>query len=405
MKALVISTASPDATSENQTGSTNWNLRLLRLLSRNHDITLLAPPPLTDPFFPKADLKKVECEPDDRSGKCSRFIKSLTWKIYPSMWHQRSSKILQFLSQETADAFDVCWLLDDYAGMYLRELPPELPVVFCRHFVLNMGLAEGDPRSSWALLRLAWHRWIAKSFDKWTTQRANITITGTNESQANIKALAPESIVEYFPTKPYKIPKMVSLDTIGKCSENGRIQILYVGDMSFIRNEEGVRWFLTKVLAGLDERTLKRIHFRFIGRKPSKSVMTLPVPEHSSIVFRGFAKDLEHEIQNSQGAIIPVFGGNGVRIKTVNLIGAGLPTVSTSDGIEGLPVISQQDVIVANDSKEFGKGISRLLDVDCRQHLSKNCISTMSSFLSEKKDADRLYALSKMSVKSDTIVK
>ena len=395
MKALVITTTPPDATTENQTGSTNWTLRLLRLLDRHHEITLLAPPPFADPFLKKAEFSQIECPPDDRSNKCSRFIKSLRWGIYPSMWHQRSSKIDAYLSQAKNGSFDVCWLLDDYAGMYLRELPKELPVVFCRHFVLNMGLPEKSPELGLiSALKLKWRKRVAKAFDRWTTQWSSITITGTKESRKNLLAFEPHANVIYFPTKSNRLPQPVPRATIESSTrKDGRITAVFLGDMTFPRNEEAIQWLVEEVLPTLDPKQRAAFHFKLIGRK-NESFHPTP-PSECSIEFTGFVKDLTSTIAEAQCAVIPVWGGNGVRIKTLTLLGSGLPAVSTLDGVEGLPVKSNRDVIIANTIPEFADGLKRILEKETRKKLWKSSKQTMSDFLSDNDDAERIYEISR----------
>ena len=109
--------------------------------------------------------------------------------------------------------------------------------------------------------------------------------------------------------------------------------------------------------------------------------------------------DLESEIHQCQGAIIPVFGGNGVRIKTVTLLGSGLPTVSTSDGVEGLPVVSGKDAIIADTPESFAEGLRDLLSHDKRLLLVKKCRDTMGQFLSEENDSEKLFSISRETCK------
>ncbi|MBG29616.1 MAG: hypothetical protein CMI31_06395 [Opitutae bacterium] len=403
MKALVISTAAPDATSENQTGSTNWTLRLLRLLSYNHEITLLAPPPLDEPFLKQAAFSIIECPPDNHFGKCARFIKSLRWKIYPSMWHQRSSKIERSLAEATGDSFDVCWLLDDYAGMYLREVPRNLPIVFCRHFVLNMGLpVKSEERNLASIIKLGWHRRLATSFDRWTAKHSNITVVGTEESRGNLHSLAPDAKIIYFPTKPCYLPKPIAAKSILRSKRaDKRIVAVFVGDMSFPRNEDAVDWLISKALPLLSEEEISHFHFKFIGRTNKEKMENKASAGNSSVEFTGFVDDLSSHLADAQCTVIPVFGGNGVRIKTVTLLGSGLPAVSTKDGIEGLPIKNGVDAIIANNPKSFAEGLRQMLDVNKRKSLAANCRIAMASFLSEDEDANEIMRISEQAIKAN----
>jgi len=397
MKTLVVTTTAPDAISERQTGTTNYLFRLIQLLKKTHEITLLTSPPVEDAFIQNATypVKIFPVEPESKQS--TRIWRSFSKRIYPSMWHRQSSELRSYLNGLDGNEYDVCWLLDDYAGPYLRSMPAGIPVVFFRHFVLNMGLVEENPsKHPLSFLRLAWHRWIAKAFDKWTTEMADATITGTRESQKNLQLLARESRVDYFATKPFKTPPPVPEEIICNGTRpDKRIQVACLGDMSFSRNAEGVQWFLSDVLPVLSAEMLKRLHFTFIGRKPPEEVMETSTPLETSLEFKGFVDDLETELHQCQAAIIPVFGGNGVRIKTATLLGTGLPAVSTPDGVEGLPVISDKDLIIADTPESFAEGLGDLLSSDKRISLASKCRDTMLHFLSEENDSEKLFSISR----------
>lgn len=400
MKALVVTTAPPDATTAKQTGSTNWTLRLLRLLDQHHEITLLAPPPLDEPYLQQAHFTQLECPPDNRFGTCNRFLKSFLCKVYPSMWHQRSSKIDDFLTHTSRRQFDVCWLLDDYAGMYLKQIPIDLPVVFCRHFVLNMGLPEKAANTTFtSWIKLRWHKYLARSFDRWTTLRTNVVITGTKESRKNLLALEPKGAVVYFPTKPCHTPKSTPIAKIEKSTrQDGRITAIFLGDMTFPRNVDAINWLTEKVLPLLAPQEQAAFHFKFIGRYNHCNSAIVP-PGDLSLEYTGFVEDLHEHLSHAQCAAIPVFGGNGVRVKTVTLLGSGLPTVSTSDGVEGLPVVSGKDLIIADTPESFAEGLRTLLSPDKRLLLANNCRDTMGQFLSEENDSEKLFSISRETCK------
>ena len=115
---------------------------------------------------------------------------------------------------------------------------------------------------------------------------------------------------------------------------------------------------------------------------------------NASVEFTGFVDDLSAHLSEAQCTVIPVFGGNGVRIKTVSLLGAGLPAVSTPDGVEGLPVEHYKDAIIANTPESFSSGLRSLLSIEQRRQLAENCRTTMNGFLSEENDATTLHSIS-----------
>jgi hypothetical protein len=104
------------------------------------------------------------------------------------------------------------------------------------------------------------------------------------------------------------------------------------------------------------------------------------MPENTSIEFTGFINDLDREISTAQIAIIPVWGGSGIRLKTLTIIGSGLPTIATPDALEGLDFLNEESVITACNKEDFKNGLLLMLNTTKRVSISKSCIKQMIAF-------------------------
>ena len=397
MKALVISACAPDATTEHQTGTTNWVLRLTQLIARQHKTTLLTTPPVRDPWFEKSGVTVVEHEPEPVRNKLVRMGLSLAYGIYPSMWLLHSSQTSAYLRSVQPGQFDVCWILEDYGGMYLKDLPRHLPAAFHRSYILSMQ------RSFWnageglkARLAGQYRKHTARAFDRWTTARASLVSTGTPESCEFLKQNYRHNTIECLPVKPCHRPRPTTEDNLSTPrGPDGRLLAAYLADMSFVRNADGARWFLQEVLPAMPKPLRKQYHFKFIGRKPDPVPDLGRLPTGSSVEFAGFVDDLTASLHQAQVAFIPVFGGNGVRLKTLTLLGTGLPTVSTLDALEGLDLKNGEQVLEATSPGDFVRALEKLLDADQRQSLSRSTLRAMDQFLGEEEDAAHVLELSR----------
>jgi len=397
VKALLISACAPDATTESQTGTTNWVLRLTQLLSRLHEVTLITIPPIREPWLLTCHCELREFSPRPIQNKLLRIALSLLRGIYPSMWLQYCPSISTYLKGISPGEFDVCWVLEDYGGVYIRDIPQHLPVAFHRSYVLGMQSSFVPPDATFVdKLKGGYHESTAKAFDRWTSKRANLVLTGTQASTDFIRENYPHNQVEYFPVKPCHRPEATTIEkiTVPQGPED-RLVAVFLADMGFIRNAEGAGWFLKEVLPLMPESLRRKYHFRFIGRKPEPMPDVAGLPCGSSVEFSGFVDNLTVSLHEAQVAFIPVFGGNGIRIKTVTLLGTGLPTVSTQDALEGLSLQDQEDVAVVVTPNDFIHAFERLLVPSTRVQFHKNSLRAMDNFLNEANDAEDLLQLSK----------
>ncbi|HZZ18692.1 MAG TPA: glycosyltransferase [Opitutaceae bacterium] len=111
-----------------------------------------------------------------------------------------------------------------------------------------------------------------------------------------------------------------------------RGMILFWGQMSRTENEDAVVWFVQEILPSI---RLARPHARLViaGANPGQSVMRLAC-DHVEVT--GFVPDPIPIFQAAEIAVAPLRLGAGIKIKVAEYVAAGVPTVVTSIGAEGI---------------------------------------------------------------------
>lgn len=70
---------------------------------------------------------------------------------------------------------------------------------------------------------------------------------------------------------------------------------------------------------------------------------------------------------------VPVFSGTGMRLKLLEFLSMGIPTVTTSLGAAGLPCVDGKHALIADGTEPFTAAVNKLLsDPALRAKLSKN---------------------------------
>jgi glycosyltransferase involved in cell wall biosynthesis len=134
--------------------------------------------------------------------------------------------------------------------------------------------------------------------------------------------------------------------------------IFFIGALDWLPNQEGLNWFLQKVF-GLLLVERPEIKFHVAGRNaPADFEGKL---QHPNIIFHGEVENAREFIQSHLIMVAPLLSGSGMRIKILEGMALGRPVLTTSAGIEGIPAVNKQHVLVEDDPELFASQLQRLL--------------------------------------------
>src|SRR5204863_5811583 len=75
----------------------------------------------------------------------------------------------------------------------------------------------------------------------------------------------------------------------------------------------------------------------------------------------GYVDNLSHELARAWAMVIPLWYGAGLRVKTVEAMGAGVPVACTPLGVEGLGLAAGRHHLEAADAESLGHAALELL--------------------------------------------
>jgi glycosyltransferase involved in cell wall biosynthesis len=147
----------------------------------------------------------------------------------------------------------------------------------------------------------------------------------------------------------------------------------YTGLLGWQPNALGLDWFCRDVWplvrARNPEATLT-IAGPGLRRGADGALEVPPAWRAPGITTLGYVDDLEDVYRKSLAMVAPILGGSGVRMKLLESMRAGMPTVTTTDGAAGLAVQNDREMFVTDEPVRFADSIGRLLsDRDLRARI------------------------------------
>ncbi len=134
--------------------------------------------------------------------------------------------------------------------------------------------------------------------------------------------------------------------------------IVFSGNLEYHPNVSAVRFFRREIWPQLRERWPDLV-WRLVGRNPDAvRKFTLGDPR---IQISGAVEDAVAEIARAQVVVVPLLAGSGTRLKIIEAWAAARAVVSTTIGAEGLPARDGENIILADDSRQFVEAVSNLL--------------------------------------------
>lgn len=135
-------------------------------------------------------------------------------------------------------------------------------------------------------------------------------------------------------------------------------RLCFVGLLDWIANRDGIVWFLEDVWPRIRQRW-PRACLDVIGRatRPIR-----PLFEGNGVTYHGFVDRLEPILSTADFAVVPLRIGGGMRIKILDFLSRGIPTISSSVGAEGIPATwnGREVLKIADTPDDFVRVISQL---------------------------------------------
>jgi glycosyltransferase involved in cell wall biosynthesis len=173
--------------------------------------------------------------------------------------------------------------------------------------------------------------------------------------------------------------------------------ISFTASFDTFSNQDAVDYLFKAIYPHL-LRKCKNIKIMLIGKSPPKRFYDY-IRNDKNVIITGTVDDIRTYASRSTISIVPLRIGGGTRLKILEAMALKLPVVSTSIGAEGLMVKNGENILLADDPKEFADCVIRLLrDQNEREKIINNAYKLVQSqydwrSLAEKQDLVWLSAI------------
>jgi glycosyltransferase involved in cell wall biosynthesis len=141
-------------------------------------------------------------------------------------------------------------------------------------------------------------------------------------------------------------------------SERHPNRVLFFGSLNYGPNIDGIIDFCRNIWPTV--RTARPdVTLEIVGIDPPPNVLALS--QLPGVEVTGFVPDIRSRLWSATISVVPVRWGGGTRLKILEALGAGCPTISTSLGADGLDLRKQEEIIIADSPEEFAQSVIDLL--------------------------------------------
>ena len=142
-------------------------------------------------------------------------------------------------------------------------------------------------------------------------------------------------------------------------------RILFVGQLDYIPNREGVEHFLKEVYLPLSKR-LPDMEMHIVGSLHDEEVRKRWQEDFPRVTVTGFVDDLQSEYEQAHVVVVPIYKCGGTNIKLLEAMNMNRACVTTKNVVEkmGWKSGNKECFFAAENDREFEQYVEKLL-TDC----------------------------------------
>jgi glycosyltransferase involved in cell wall biosynthesis len=336
----------------------SWHM--LRALAKQHEVTLLSfvrDDDAPDAAGPLRDaVARLEMFPVPSEGSRVALGLALARGVigrHPFVVEKYASPALHACIAEILPHVDVVHV--DMLPLATLIGPTQIPIVLNAHNVEHELLQRRIEIETRPLHRAFLRTQVArlKQFETEVCRRAARILACSDIDAKQLAALAPQTPVTVVPNGVDADAIEPSLEAPRRCD-----RMIFVGQMSWFPNRDGVEWFLADILPRI-VRVKPDAKFALVGKNVGLQV---PAAVSRNVELLGFVDDLVPVMRDAAVYVVPLRAGSGTRLKVLEAMAFGKAIVTTHIGSEGITLQDGVNALYADDADAFAAAVVRVMD-------------------------------------------
>jgi polysaccharide biosynthesis protein PslH len=360
-------------------GTTLRNYHLIRRLAERHTVHLfsfLAPGESLHAESPLHQLcQRIEVLPQPVRSLRRRGLDALTSPL-PDMALRLATPDAQAAIQRMVDDEEYAIIQAEGIEMasYALALRPQSPSQRLPAFIFDDHNAEYVLQQRAAFVDLLRpRRWVAalysliqwqklRGYERSVCRRADAVLAVSDPDRQALQRLSPD-------IDPVVVSNGIELPDLSHTQAKGTNlpTLVFTGKMDYRPNVDAVLWFAHTVLPRIQV-SEPQVHFQIVGMNPHPRLEELRA--NPAITITGAVDDVRPYIEAAAVYVVPMRVGGGTRFKVLEAMAYSKAIVSTSLGIEGIPVQHNRELLIADQPESFAASVVELLQ-DQRQSAAR----------------------------------
>ncbi|MDJ0002923.1 glycosyltransferase family 4 protein [Rhodococcus fascians] len=167
-------------------------------------------------------------------------------------------------------------------------------------------------------------------------EKRAIANTGSISVTSDLELLRLQAAYDVTRHPIYVWPSCAPVAELKDERRNNTVRVVaWLGSLTYPSNIDGLVLFLETAWTGIPD---SKLRLKVIGRGLTRDREIELQKSFPNVEFTGFVEDLADALTDVQAAVAPLWSGAGVKMKTLTLMGFGIPVFGTTVAFEGIDV-------------------------------------------------------------------